>query len=275
MKEYKRIKSLDGLACVNVELTSRCNKSCWCCGRRKIEKEKPELVDYGDMDVKLVRIIACQLPEGIVVQLHNNGEPLLYPFLGHAIRSFSRQITQFDTNGKLLLVRISEIINELDILTVSIIENDPEASQQYQILRDFLSIKGDKKPQVVLRLNGEVCQEKYEGLINEYGLVVATRTLHSPMGSFGYRRQPTIPEIGICWDMLHHLSIDRKGRISVCVRFDPHGDGIIGDANTERLWDVWNGSERQRRRNLHIQGRRSEVPLCKNCDYWGVPTGKD
>jgi MoaA/NifB/PqqE/SkfB family radical SAM enzyme len=272
MKKYRKLKPFDGLACVNIELTLRCNKNCWCCGRRKIEKERPELLaGYGDMDVKLMRTIACQLPEGIVVQLHNNGEPLLYPFLGHAIRSFNRQITQFDTNGKLILAKMSEIINELDVLTISVIENDPEAEQQYQIIKDFLSIKGDKKPQVVLRLNGQVDKKKYEKL----GVLITTRTLHSPMGSFDYRRQPTIPEIGICWDMLHHLSIDRFGRVSVCVRFDPRGDGIIGDANTESLWDIWNGLERQRRKCLHVQGKRSEVPLCKDCDYWGVPTGKD
>ena len=64
----------NGLSTVNIELTSRCNKSCWMCGRRKIDREYPEIaMDYGDMDFSLVKKIAKQLPEGIVVQFHNNG----------------------------------------------------------------------------------------------------------------------------------------------------------------------------------------------------------
>ena len=33
---------------LNIELTSLCNKDCWMCGRRKIDKEYPELkIEYG------------------------------------------------------------------------------------------------------------------------------------------------------------------------------------------------------------------------------------
>jgi len=46
------------------------------CGRRKTDKEYPETaINYGDTDFELVEKIAQQLPEGIVVQFHNNGEP--------------------------------------------------------------------------------------------------------------------------------------------------------------------------------------------------------
>ena len=47
-------KCFNGLAVVNVELTSRCNKDCWMCGRRKVDREYPEIVmNYGDMDFKV------------------------------------------------------------------------------------------------------------------------------------------------------------------------------------------------------------------------------
>ena len=96
MKKY----NLHGLTTVNVELTDLCNKNCWMCGRRKIEKDYPELVKkYGYMDFELVKKIAEQLPPNIVVQLHNNGEPLLYPKIGEAIKLFGKQITSFDRDG--------------------------------------------------------------------------------------------------------------------------------------------------------------------------------
>ena len=96
--------SLNGLGNINIELTSRCDKSCWMCGRRKVEKEFPELaLEYGDIDFDLLENISKQLPPNIVVQLHNNGESLLYPRFGDAVRLFNKQIINIVTNGKLLI----------------------------------------------------------------------------------------------------------------------------------------------------------------------------
>lgn len=263
----------DGLGNINVELTSRCNKNCWMCGRRKVEREYPELtLQYGDMDFDLVEKITQQLPPNIIVQLHNNGEALLYPRFGDTVRLFSRQITNIVTNGKLLVEKADEIINNLDTLAISIIENDSEADEQYEIIENFLKLKGEKKPSVILRLNGDVAQEKYK----KFGLPLTTRILHSPMGSFNYkRRDPTIPEIGICLDFLHHLAINSKGKVSICVRFDPKGLGVIGDAYEQSLAEIWNSSKRLAWLEAHAKGRRDLVPLCSYCHFWGVPTGWD
>ncbi len=264
---------LGGLANVNVELTSRCNKNCWMCGRRKVERDYPKLaMDYGDMEFALVEKIAAQLPPHVVVQLHNNGEALLYPRFGEALALFRNQITNIVTNGKLIVEKADEIIGRLDTMAISVIENDPEADEQYELIERFLSRKGDQKPYVVLRLNGNVDPARYERL----GLRLVTRILHSAMGSFNYaRRDPTIPEIGICLDFLHHLAINRKGQASICVRFDPKGLGVIGDANRQSLADIWNSPLRMEWMEHHKQGRREAVPLCSYCHFWGVPTGWD
>jgi len=240
------------------------------CGRRKVEIDYPELtLKYGDMDYSLIKKISTQLPPGIVVQLHNNGEALLYPRFGDAVKLFRKQITNIVTNGKLLVEKADEIINNLDTLAISIIENDPEADEQHAIINKFLKIKGEKKPFVILRLNGEVDTKKYQ----KFGLIMATRILHSPLGSFNYRRNvPTIPEIGMCWDFLHHLAINKNGLVSICVRFDPKGLGVIGDANKEPLLKIWNNSKRTKWLNLHKKGLRNKIPLCSYCHFWGVPT---
>ena len=258
---------LNGLTTINVELTSFCNKSCWMCGRRKIERDYPRIaMKYGDMDFKLVKKIAKQLPKGIVVQFHNNGESLLYPRFGEAVKLFKNQIKCIDTNGKLLVEKADEIA-ELDTMTISVFENDPEADEQYKLIKEFLKIKG-KKPLVIFRCLGDVDLKKYEKLG-----IIATRVLHNPLGSFEYRKPPTKPEIGICLDMLNHLAIDRLGKVSICVRFDPLRKGVIGDANTTLLKDIWNSPKRQKWLKYHIEGRRDKVPLCKQCEFYGVPTG--
>jgi len=259
----------NGLTTVNVELTSRCNKNCWMCGRRKIDRDYPEIaIKYGDMDFELVKKIAVQLPEGIVVQLHNNGEALLYPQFAEACKLFSRQIRCLDTNAKLIVEKADEIIGNLETLTISVVENDPEADEQYGLVKEFLKIKGDRKPAMIYRCLGEVDKTRYQELEG----TVATRVLHNPLGSFKYKKKTTVPEIGICLDMLNHLAIDRSGQVSICVRFDPKRLGAIGDVNTSPLVNIWNSSKRKKWLEYHIQGKREKVPLCSYCEFWGVPT---
>lgn len=263
-------KYFNGLTTVNIELTSRCNKNCWMCGRRKIDREYSEIaMKYGDMDFELVKSIAGQLPEGIVVQLHDNGEPLLYPRFKEAIRLFNRQIRCMDTNGKLIVEKADEIIDNLDTLTISTFEADEEAEEQYELIKKFLKIKGDRKPNVIIRCLGEMDVDIYK----KFGCIIATRVLHSPMGSFKYKKNPTIPEIGICLDLLSHMVIRRDGRVSICVRFDPKEVGIIGDCTKTPLLDIWNSPQRKEWIKRHIGGKRKEVLLCSTCEFWGVPTG--
>jgi radical SAM protein with 4Fe4S-binding SPASM domain len=263
--------NLHGLGNVNVELTNRCNKSCWMCGRRRIERDYPEFaLQYGDMDCDLVARIARQLPPDIVVQLHNNGEGLLYPRFCEAVKLFHRQITNIVSNGKLLLEKADEIIGHLDSLAVSVFEKDPEAGEQFEILQKFIALKGDRKPYTVLRIIGDVDIARYKVL----GLRLVHRVLHASLGSYHYRKtDPTIPEIGICWDFLHHMAINKDGTVSICVRFDPTGVGVIGDARTHTLDEIWNGEKRKEWLEHHKQGRRDRVPLCAYCHFWGVPTG--
>jgi MoaA/NifB/PqqE/SkfB family radical SAM enzyme len=262
---------LYGLTTVNVELTSRCNKNCWMCGRRRIDREFPEIaLQYGDMDFDLVEKIAQQLPPNIVVQLHNNGEPLLYPRFGEAASLFGQQIKCIDTNGKLLLEKADEVIDILDTMAISVIEKDTEANEQFEIIGKFLELKKDRKPFTLFRINGEVDTGRYE----KFGLLMAHRVLHSALGSFNYvKRTPTIPELGICLDFLHHLAINKDGEASICVRFDPKRLGVIGDAKKQSLSEIWNGKQRMAWLENHKQGRRDQVPLCSYCHFWGVPTG--
>ncbi len=247
-----------GLSTVNIELTSRCQKHCWMCGRRKIERDYPELTNWGDMDYELVRSISSQLPNGVVVQFHNNGEPLLYPRLGDAVSLFKNQIKCLDTNGKLLIEKADEIIDNLDSITISTFENDEEQLEQWIIIKEFLKLKGDRKPLAVIRCTGNN-PEPYMS----FGVPIAQRILHSPMGSFDYQKEPIVPEVGICLELLHHLSINRFGMVSPCVRFDPYGENTIGNATTTPLIEIWAGERRKQYIETHRKGRRVDLPFCK------------
>ena len=265
---------INGLANINVELTSRCNKACWICPRRDRDKLVGDQ-DYGDMKMDLVEKLSKQIPSGISVQLHNNGEPLLYPYFESALYFFQKHVTNIVTNGKLLVEKKNAICGNgfykgLDTLSVSVFEDDPEQEEQFEILKEFLVWKGDRKPFVTARLIGKVNALKYRAL----GLLIIRRTLHSTKGSISYKRTPVIPEVGYCWDMATRLAVDRYGDVSPCVRYDPDRELVLGNINDSTLDEIWNCKKRKDMIEMHISGKRNEIPYCGNkCEYWGVPTG--
>ncbi len=260
--------NMNGLSTINIELTSRCNKKCWCCGRRKLEKEFPETTFWGDMPYETVQEIAKQIPKGIVVQLHNNGDPLLYPFLGNVLGLLRDNIRCFNTNAKLLMERSDEIIGNLETLTISVIQDDPEAEEQYEIVRRFLE-RWSGSPILIYRLLGNVPRRRWEELPG----TVVERILHSPWGSREYTKSPTIPEIGICLCLLNYLTFDRYGNMSLCPRFDPNGFLRIGNIKDMTMEQAWHSEFRAERITKHIAGKRQDIPGCNQCHYWGVPRG--
>jgi len=259
------MNSFNGLSVVNLELSSRCQKKCWMCGRRKLEKM--QMTDWGDMPVEMAINLACQIPDGIIVQFHSNGEPLLYPYLGEVLAVYKGKIRNFDTNGKLLLEKADEIIDRMETITISVVENDPEGDEQYEIVKKFLKLKQDRKPFPVFRCLGNVDINRWESL----GLI-ATRVLHNPMGSFEYTKKVTIPEHGVCLDLLSHLLIDRYGDVYPCVRFNPYKCMKLGNISESPLIDLWNNPYRLATIQEHIKGNRNCTELCSKCEFYGCPT---
>jgi len=249
------------------------------CGRTPLRQAGT--LREGDMAIELVHSIATQIPKRTVVQFHWNGEPTMHPQLGTALSFYRHCITGMDTNGKLLMKRAHEIIGNIDTLTLSVIQDDPEGEEQWDIINQFLILKGDLRPEMVYRLLGNVDPEPWKKLPGR----IATRILHAPEMSRDYEKPVTIPEMGICLDMLHTVAIDFQGNVHHCVRFDPQGLGRIGEltgprkASLEEIVESivqrpWHIHPRQAYIDRHIAGQRHMVPLCAGCDFYGVPTGR-
>lgn len=267
---------MNGISVVSIELTSKCNKDCWMCGRRKLEREEINYSrTFGDMDFDLFRKIAKQIDPGVVVQLHWNGEPSLYWNLEEAVTILKRcgKYVSCNTNGLLLGMHWKAFL-QFDSFAVSVIENDSLENYKEQLfqLKHFMDLtEGCRRPLIVIRELGNVPTWFRE----VEGVVVATRTLHAPEMSNKYRKPPTIPEVGVCQDLLHHIAIDRHGYVFPCVRMNPRGLNCIGKVGDyETLFDIINGKERNAIIAKHFNGLRKEVELCKDCDFYGCPTSR-
>lgn len=263
--------ALNGLSQINVELTSRCNKSCSFCGHQSL-KYNPTL-EEGDIEWSLFSKIVDQLPQGIIVQLHRDGEPTMYHSLSHILDKLFHFVSSIVTNGKLLVLRANTIIGHCTTLTISVFRGDPDGPEQFEIVRQFLSIKGERPPMVNVKIVGSLEPER-EAAYGSLGVPIIRRLLHVPAGDTEYvKRNPTVPEVGICLDMLSHPSVDWKGNLHICNRLDPHDESVLGNLNHSTLDELWNSPKRMEWLKAHKRGRRDQASkLCHDCLFWGIPS---
>jgi radical SAM protein with 4Fe4S-binding SPASM domain len=271
---------MNGISTINIELTSRCNKQCHMCGRRQLEKENPKWKEsQGDMDWRTFRNILPHLEPGMIVQLHWNGEPTLYHNIQDASIALKKIgcIVSMNTNALMLGDHWREFVH-FDSIACSVIEGDSSENyirQMKQITLFLLHTQNiEKPPLIIIRSLGNVPPGFMSMVFNYTPRVMwATRVLHAPEMSREYRKRPIMPEIGVCLDLLSHLAIDRYGDVYPCVRFNPEKVNCLGNVIETKLCDIANNSLRKGLIHLHLSGRRKEALLCRDCHYWGCPTG--
>ena len=267
---------LHGLTQLNVELTSRCDKHTLCafCGHQ--DPAVFPTLKFGDMANELMLNVAYAvypLGTSCVVQFHRDGDPLAAPeeLLCQALFAFRANIRSLVTHGERLGERGQAVIGNCESVCVSIFRGDPDRNLQLASLRSFLDQKGEQLPRVSLKVVGDMSDDELRPY-RECDVPLLRRRLHLPIGNSKYAGGlPTVPEHGLCLDLLHHPSIAWDGRVYLCNRLDTNDAGLIGDLATESLDAIWNGPLRRDYIQKHLAGRRADVPPCANCHYYGIP----
>lgn len=245
---------------LNIELTNRCNKSCYFCGRAKARAENT--MHTGDIPMDLFDSIMKQY-SGTAIQFNRDGEPLLYPALGEVGRKCKNRITNIVTNGMLLWDRRKDL-EDFTTITISVFEDDVK---QFDNIKKFIS--HTNTPKVYVKYLGDYENKEFDAM----GITTLRRTIHEGKGDVNYSGgKPPIPEFGVCLDFLFKPSINYMGDFSICNRYDPDNKGVLGNVKTDPLTWLWNNPIRLQWLDLHKQGKRNEIPLCNGCEFWGIPT---
>ncbi len=71
-----------------------------------------------------------------------------------------------------------------------------------------------------------------------------------------------------CRQLKQRMTILSTGQVALCDQ-DWLGRAVLGDANKQRLIDIWQNV--QTIYEQHLDGRYTELPLCKNCSEWHRP----
>lgn len=264
--------SLSGLSKIFIEWTSKCDKRhlCSMCGHQSSEIN-PNL-KIGEMSLTLMHDIREQLPLGIELAYHKDGDPLAYSHVAQALSLFRGFVSTIVTHGLNLGTKADEIIENCTTVVVSVFRGDPDRELQLQALREFHDKRSNRLPRVVIKIVGDMTDGELSTYC-PYADEVIHRLIHIPVGNSKYaHRLPTIPESAICQDLLHVPSIAWDGTVSICNRLDVEKKAVIGTLYESTLDEIWNGELRRQYIKAHIEGRRKSVPPCATCEYYGVPT---
>lgn len=70
-----------------------------------------------------------------------------------------------------------------------------------------------------------------------------------------------------CVSVFSTIAIDADGNICICC-MDTNKEMSLGNIKNISLQSAWTGEKIQSIRTRHLEGKKFEIPICKNCNCW-------
>lgn len=290
------MKDVDLRSCyptlVHVELTNICNLRCVMCSSFAMKRKR------GFMDSKLFKKIIDELSDSPTetVSLYFYGESLLHKEFSEFLKiAKSAKLNIFlSTNGLVLNKKIAKAIidNSLDLMTISCDSLDPDTYRKIRRggdfktlqtnIKNFLRLKGKKKPEVVLQFikfpNYAFEPEKIRQYWQNYDVKIVMHPLHNWLGDVDevnkmLSRKNKKENLGRCDQAWRHAVICWDGRVVSCCNFYD-AQVVFGDLNKQSLKSIWEGKAAAEFRKKHTLLPRSEIKECATCDYQAPNLGE-
>lgn len=267
---------------VDIEVCSACNMRCPMCFT--VTQQFKENVNLTVMEFDLFKKIVDECVEhgAFSIRLSWRGEPTLNPhFVDMARYAKTRGIKEVSslTNAlKLTPAMFEELVDiQMDWLTISFdgmgetynrIRKPAKFEDQVEKIRKFHEIKkrvGSKKPVVKIQGIWPAVKEDPQAFYDTFRDIVDQIAVN-PM--LDYLRKDTnivYRENFTCPVLWQRLAIGADGLVSLCIH-DEMSHHVIGDVNTESIYEMWNGPDLQAAREAHIQHMGVEkYQACAEC----------
>ena len=277
---------------INVEVVSSCNLSCVHCPPH-MKEFRNEVRKFGIMNIDLFEKIMDEIDNyGIRrIALHKDGEPLLHPEIKYILERVKRKnnhIVYLTTNGHRLSEEISQAIlkNKIDIVNFSIgaaTENfygkvrGKNFDSVIKNILTFLKLRESFswKPRVIVQIiNLKQFPEMKEELKlfkkfwSNYNVEIQEWE-NLTWGVFDYKE--SAKKRYPCYSLWESMVVNSDGIVSACC-MDWQQKLQTGNANEQNLKDIWKGKPLRKIRNLHMENRTGELPICPTCNYWAWQT---
>lgn len=217
----------------------------------------------------------------------NYGETFLHPHWHEILMRISRLLPHtmivLPTNGFLMDVDALVNIQTLKIVNISVnaefqstysLFHSTDYSNYNVVVNNIVKLKKLRPdvtiwvsmafdPQYQSPLEVECFKSHWGGIIGINNVMVNPAQYNNNPS-----RRPLTPVTHPCRSLFSDLVINVDGRCSSCC-FDADCDDelFIGDANCERLLNIWHGVKFHRIRDLHLSGNRGKIKICERCTF--------
>lgn len=264
---------------VHIEITTKCNLRCIFCpinrlkrgNRRLSDKEVLNLIEHAAVfDLEYIDFV-------------NYGETLLHPkfflFAAVANRILGRGKLGLVTNGTVMNENVAtsfielgfkQLVFSLDGFTKEIFEKvrvGADRNKIYEGVNWYLEFLRENHitnyfPVVAMT----VCKENEQDVQtfwNYWNTRPVIPQVYRCTGRGG-EVPLTKPNSNPCRIALDGMWILNDGRVTVCCE-DVHGINTVGSIYEQSLSRIWEGDAFQDFRSKHLERRKGEIPLCKDC----------
>lgn len=266
---------------VGVEPTNNCNLDCVMCPRQEMTRK------IGDIDLGMFKHVIDDLKgKSEFVWLQDYGEPFLNKQIFDLIRYAKSQglKTGISTNGTVLTDKIIEGILDsgLDYLIFAIDGATKETYEKIRVgakfekvlenARRFLAAKqkrGAKIFTVVQCIYMEATENEVSAFREMWTLpgVDAVRIRQvTYSGEKGSKFDNTTKNRPCYW-LWSNPHVKWDGTVVPCCQ-DVDAKHALGNVKDAPLDEIWNSEKMQKMRQLHLDGRAGEIPLCRGCNMY-------
>ena len=265
---------------VDLELASICNLKCPMC--YTISDNFKKLVNTKNMDFDLYKKIIDEIAHKVPsIRLSLRGEATLNKNFAEAVRYAKtngiKEVSTLTHGFKLTLPFFKSIVEAgIDWITVSIdgvgetynsIRKPLKFDVLLQKIKDIKKYKDENnlvKP--VIKVQGiwpAISEDptKYYETFKPYVDLVAFNPL---IDENDKEENPKFIENFSCPQQYQRLTIGADGLVMKCAN-DENNKEVIGDANKEKIFDIWHGEKMNSIRELHSQCGFLKSEVCKSC----------
>lgn len=291
-KDKVKNRELHNIFAFHIEPVRGCTRRCEFCGINSIieEVKKPHF-----MSLELAESISWQIARDfktkVRIDFSMHGEPLQHPHINEIIRIFRKNLPDSQlsliTNGDPIAIKGVDINslfeNGLNHLMVDLYErsevqekklldaihSSDESITVYDYFEDSISIwsyNGYKNKSIIMVKDLATTNEK-------------TRSVHTAGGNLNpelydkYGIDPnTLPMQAMCTKPYTELSINSDGNVSLCCE-DWSRKTIVGNANDDKLIDIWTSEIMEAYRYILSEKRRDLIPVCEKCNLKSFRVG--